>query len=92
MLQIECPWCGSRDQGEFSCGGEAHISRPLEPDVLDDAEWADYLFFRKNPRGWHHEQWCHSFGCRRWFNAVRDTVTYEFIAYYPIGVDPPSLD
>ncbi len=92
MLQIECPWCGPRDQSEFSFGGEAHISRPLEPDALDDIEWADYLFFRKNPCGRHYEQWCHIFGCRRWFNAIRDTVTYKFIAYYEMGANPPELD
>ena len=77
MLLIECPWCGPRDESEFSYGGEAHIVRPLEPDRLTDEEWADYLFMRKNPRGRHLEQWVHVHGCRQWFNAERDTVTGE---------------
>lgn len=77
MLLIDCPWCGPRDQSEFACGGEAHIQRPADPDAVSDAEWADYQFFRTNPRGWHAEQWCHSHGCGRWFNAERHTVTYE---------------
>ena len=34
MLLIECPWCGERDQTEFSCHGEAHITRPRDPDAL----------------------------------------------------------
>ena len=29
MLQIPCPWCGPRDEIEFSYGGEAHIIRDV---------------------------------------------------------------
>ena len=67
MLLISCPWCGPRDESEFSCGGEAHIVRPLDPDALDEAAWADYLFMRANPKGRQRERWCHSHGCARWF-------------------------
>ena len=90
MLIIECPYCGARDQSEFSFGGEAHIVRPLEPDQLTDAEWGDYLFNRENPKGSHREQWCHTAGCRKWFNAVRDTVTYRITAVYKVGETPPE--
>ena len=90
MLYIKCPWCGWRDETEFSYGHEAHIERPKDPDALTDAEWADYLFMRTNPRGTHHERWVHTAGCRRWFNAVRDTETYEFKAFYHIGEQPPG--
>lgn len=90
MLKIQCPWCGERDQSEFSYGGQAHIVRPLAPDELSDEQWGDYLFFRDNPRGLHREQWCHSAGCRRWFNAVRDTVTYRFRGVYKHGEDVPE--
>jgi heterotetrameric sarcosine oxidase delta subunit len=92
MLCIECPWCGPRDQSEFSYGGEAHIVRPTDPDALSDEQWADYLFMRANPMGKHREQWCHSAGCRRWFNAVRDTVSYEIVAVYKVGETPPEVD
>ena len=34
MLLITCPWCGPREQSEFSCGGEAHIVRPVDTDAL----------------------------------------------------------
>ena len=87
MLSIECPWCGARDQSEFSYGGEAHIVRPGDPDALSDEQWADYLFMRTNSMGRHREQWCHSSGCRRWFNVVRDTVSYLIVAVYKLG-DP----
>lgn len=85
MLLINCPWCGERDQSEFSYGGEAHIERPADPYALTDEDWGDYLFRRTNPKGWHREQWHHSHGCRRWFNVERDTVTYEIRSVYKIG-------
>lgn len=79
-MLINCPWCGDRDEAEFGYGGEAGIVRPPDPGALGDAEWADYLFMRRNPRGVHRELWHHSLGCRRWFEAERDTVTYRFAA------------
>ena len=91
MLLIDCPYCGRRDELEFSCGGEAHIARPLDPDALDDEQWADYLFMRTNPRGAHLERWCHIQGCRRWFNVRRDTVSHAITAVYG-ATDPPPQD
>ena len=90
MLLIECPWCGSRDETEFAYGGEAHITRPPKPSDLGDDEWENYLFYRSNPRGKHLEQWCHTSGCRRWFNAQRDTITNEFKQSYHIGDPAPE--
>ncbi|MCW5644614.1 MAG: sarcosine oxidase subunit delta [Rhodoferax sp.] len=92
MLKITCPWCGPRAESEFSCGGEAHIVRPLDTDALDDRQWGDYLFMRKNPKGQHFEQWHHSQGCRRWFNAERDTVTYRFKQFYKPGEQPQGVE
>ena len=37
MLLITCPWCGARDQSEFSYGGEAHIPRPANSEKLTEA-------------------------------------------------------
>lgn len=90
MLLIPCPWCGPREESEFTYGGEAHIVRPPEPDALTDAQWADYLFMRKNPRGLHREQWSHTAGCRRWFNVQRDTVTYQVTVVYKVGEELPK--
>ena len=39
MFVIKCPYCGERDQTEFSCHGEAHIARPENPETLTDEEW-----------------------------------------------------
>ena len=88
MLRIECPYCGLRDEPEFSFGGESHIARPGPG--AGDAEWANYLFFRENPKGDHAERWYHSFGCGQWFNVVRDTVTHEIKATYPITSPRPA--
>jgi heterotetrameric sarcosine oxidase delta subunit len=79
MLLIPCPWCGERDEVEFSYGGQADVAYPLEPAALDDEEWAQFLFFRDNPKGAFVERWVHTHGCRRWFDVVRDTVTNEIV-------------
>ena len=88
MLQIKCPWCGARDESEFSYGGEADITRPAEPDALTDEEWADYLFMRSNTKGLYREQWVHDQGCRRWFVLERDTVTYQITEPHHSGAAP----
>ena len=91
MFLINCPFCGEREQVEFTCGGEAHIIRPKNPSDLSDDEWADYLFMRKNIKGIQFERWNHINGCRRWFNVVRNTATDEIIKVYNIGENPPNL-
>ena len=88
MLRIECPWCGLRDEPEFSYGGEAHIARP--PAGCSHETWAEYLFVRSNPKGEHAERWCHSAGCGQWFNVLRDTVTHRIIAVYRMGEPRPA--
>jgi sarcosine oxidase, subunit delta len=80
VLLISCPWCGARDEVEFSFGGPADIALPADPEAADDATWADFLFFRDAPDGEARERWCHSAGCRRWFVAVRDVRTNTFPA------------
>ena len=89
MLQIHCPYCDElREEEEFNYVGEAHIARPEKPQDLSDEEWGDYLFFRKNPRGIHHEMWYHAAGCRRYLNVTRHTVSYDVLESYPIGAQP----
>ena len=91
MLLIECPWCGPRDEMEFHYGGQAHVPYPADPDALSDPEWARYLFYRENTRGDFAERWVHSTGCRKWFNAIRNTETYEFRAFYRMGDARPDI-
>ena len=79
MLVIDCPYCGPRDQSEFSNGGEAHVKRPDGSQNISDREWGEYVFIRSNPKGLFYERWVHSHGCRKWFNCVRDTSTDEIL-------------
>jgi sarcosine oxidase subunit alpha len=90
MLLIPCPWCGPRDEAEFHYGGQAHVPYPDDPSALTDQEWARYLFFRDNPKGPFAERWSHAAGCRKWFNAVRDTATNEILAVYRAGEERPA--
>ena len=85
MLLIRCPWCGERDEVEFSYGGQAHIAYPADTASVSDADWAKFLFMRDNPKGWFKERWMHVHGCRRWFNAERHTVTHEITRTYKPG-------
>jgi heterotetrameric sarcosine oxidase delta subunit len=77
MLLIPCPWCGERDEIEFSYGGQAGVSYPSDPDALSDDDWAEYLFVRDNPKGVFRERWVHTHGCRQWFDLTRNTATHE---------------
>ena len=76
-MLIPCPWCGDREDVEFRYGGASEVAYPKEPEAVDDASWAHFLFFRPNPKGPMPECWVHTAGCRRWFALVRDTVTHE---------------
>jgi sarcosine oxidase, subunit delta len=91
MQLIPCPWCGPREEVEYSYGGQAHVAYPESPAEITDEAWADYVFFRDNPKGPFAERWMHAAGCRRWFNAVRDTATHELLAVYRIGEPTPEL-
>ena len=83
MLYIRDPYTGEmRDQLEYHCRGEAHVARPLKPEDVTDIEWGDYLFFFTNTKGIHFERWVNASGHRKWFNAIRNTVTDEFLATY----------
>ena len=90
MLLVRCPWCGPRDEIEFRYGGQAGLTYPEDPEAVSDEEWADYLFMRDNPKGPFGERWFHSAGCRRWFNAERDTATHRFVATYRLDEEPPA--
>lgn len=91
MLLIQCPICGvEAEETEFSPGGEAHIVRPGP--ACSDAEWAAYLFERKNPRAVHLERWRHAFGCGKWFHMARHTHTLEILGTYSAQDTTPPQD
>jgi heterotetrameric sarcosine oxidase delta subunit len=90
VFLIRCPYCGERDQSDFTPAGEAHIERPAWRDKMTDQQWADFVFMRKNTKGIFAERWNHSAGCRKFFNMLRNTVTDEIIGVYEIGAKPPT--
>ncbi|NNM61166.1 MAG: sarcosine oxidase subunit delta [Steroidobacteraceae bacterium] len=87
MMRIPCIVCGLRDENEFTCGGTSHLVRPAID--ASDRDWAEYLFFRDNPKGLHHERWRHTQGCGQWFNLVRHTLTHEILTVYAMTESPP---
>jgi sarcosine oxidase, subunit delta len=77
MFVIKCPHCNeTREEEEFSYGGEAFITRPNNPEAESDEAWGDYLFMKKNPKGWHWEMWGHTTGCRKYFVVKRNTANH----------------
>jgi sarcosine oxidase subunit delta len=85
MLLIPCPWCGPREEIEFRYGGQAGITFSGDPGSISDADLAELLYMRDNPKGVWTERWFHSAGCRRWFDVDRDTSTYEISRSRPPG-------
>jgi len=93
MLLIYCPYCQvKRAETEFHCGGEAHIARPADPSGATDEDWVEFLYMRSNVKGVYAERWRHLHGCGRFFNAVRNTVSDDFLAFYKTGEPMPDLD
>ena len=78
MHQIRCPWCGVRDEAEFQYRGDATKARP-DDDAPVDA-FFDFVYERRNPKGWHVEWWHHVGGCRLFVKVVRHTVSHEIHA------------
>lgn len=76
MIRLICPVCGLRDETEFSYLGDSTVRRP-DMSEADPKTWADYVFFRDNPRGAHQEYWHHVLGCRQWLIVERNTLTNE---------------
>jgi len=77
MLEIKCPYCGTRAQVEFVYGGDATVKRPKLNKEITNQEWDNFVYYRTNPRGKHLELWHHISGCRKWFHVSRDTVSHE---------------
>jgi sarcosine oxidase subunit delta len=83
---IPCPHCGSRSAYEFRFGGEV---RQRPPPGAPDEEWFSYTYTRNNEAGLQTEWWYHRYGCRRWLQAVRNTVSNEVLeTFFP--EDEPS--
>ena len=71
---LNCPNCGERNVNEFRFGGEVTV-RPT-PEASEN-EWTSYLYSRVNTAGVQREWWVHRYVCRKWFLALRDTLTNQ---------------
>ena len=79
-MRIPCPYCGSRDIGEFVYRGDATPVRPdakAEDTAPPHSAMFEYVYLRDNPAGLHEEHWYHAQGCRNWLVVTRDTLTHE---------------
>ncbi|MEP6501706.1 MAG: sarcosine oxidase subunit delta [Betaproteobacteria bacterium] len=95
MLRISCPWCGARDEDEFTYGSVRDKRRPEGSLSLSDEQWAQYLYVEENARGAVLERWRHTNGCRQWFLIERHTVTHVITRVLQIDEkpgDPESAD
>lgn len=88
MQRFTCPFCGPRDEREFHFAGEAGKTRPDTSKPVSDADWAAYLFSRRNDKGRATEVWMHV-TCRELFVMQRDTVTMEVLDTTPLRKDAP---
>ncbi|MEW9834703.1 sarcosine oxidase subunit delta [Mesorhizobium marinum] len=80
-MLIACPFCGPRENGEFTYLGDAKPKRP-EPDAGADA-FHDYVYLRDNVAGEMDELWYHGGGCRSWLKVRRNTMTHEISSVEP---------
>jgi sarcosine oxidase, subunit delta len=79
MKLMTCPLNGVRPISEFIYGGEV---RPMpDPQTVDDAMWADYVFNRNGAASVKQEWWCHT-PSNTWFLADRNTLTDEILRTY----------
>ena len=84
---LDCPNCGSRSVNDFRFGGEVTV-RPSPGD--SEETWAAYFYLSKNVAGIQQEWWYHKYGCRRWFQAQRDTLNNRVESTYWPGQGPGS--
>ena len=78
MLNITCPFCGSRSESEFAFGGPVGGDR-IDPNNSSDAEWVEYLTVLPNPLGPVQEKLWHVRGCGEWLTIWRDTHTHKIL-------------
>ncbi len=78
MMLIPCPFCGHRNESEFTYGGPVKPDRP-DPNATSDEDWVEYLTTVPNPFGPVQERWWHARGCGTWLTIWRDTRTHDIV-------------
>jgi sarcosine oxidase subunit delta len=86
MFVIQCPHCAeAREEEEFGYAGEAFVARPSAPENESEEGWGDYLFMKRNPKGWHWEMWGHASGCRKFFVVKRNTANHTIAGTWTLS-------
>ena len=78
MINIPCPFCGLRNESEFSFGGPVKPDRP-DPNSVTNEQLVEYLTTVPNPLGAVQERWWHVRGCGTWLTIWRDTRTHDIV-------------
>jgi sarcosine oxidase subunit delta len=85
-MLFPCPFCGPRDEAEFTFVGEPKM-RPEPAEAVGDADWAEYLYVNANPKGEAREIWLH-LTCMDMFAMTRDTATNAVLSSEPLRRAP----
>ena len=76
MLLIPCPYCGERDESEFSYGGSSRDYPTLDEDHSID-DWYKSVYLPKLDQNTLREYWYHNAGCEQWVEVKRNLFTHE---------------
>jgi heterotetrameric sarcosine oxidase delta subunit len=79
MMLIPCPFCGPRQETEFTYAGPDMGLRPEDAGALSSEDWVRALTVPPNPLGPVREHWRHSRGCGAWVTIRRDTRTHDIL-------------
>jgi sarcosine oxidase, subunit delta len=87
MQVFPCPFCGPRDETEFTFGGEAGKARPEPADTVSAEAWSGFLYVHLNPRGPSREIWRHD-PCGEFLLLERDTLSHAVHASHSLRKAP----
>lgn len=86
MQLFPCPFCGKRDETEFSFAGESGKLRPAIGDEISAQDWSRFLNQNGNPRGRTSEIWVHR-TCGDFFLLERDATSHEVLSSHSLRMD-----
>jgi len=76
MLLINCPYCGERDQSEFSYGGRIRNYPALDSSASIET-WHRAIHLHDSSQTPIGEYWHHECGCEQWIEINRDVDSHE---------------
>jgi len=89
MQLFPCPFCGLRTENEFHFGGDFGNHRPEGFRDVSEETWANYLYFRNNPKGDSAQIWMHM-TCGEVFGMDRNTVDHKVSGSTGFGAEGDS--